>query len=142
MGRGFAITLAFFCLFISACKTEKGELREIRGHTVDNQGVAHASAGLHANRYCSRCHGVFLDGGSSGEPSCFKCHGIRWAETESEQSFAPAATHVLNLGGVMHKSEIDSVQVNCASCHGQTLQGSAVEGTPSCLMCHEKVWDQ
>ena len=48
------------------------------GHTVVEDGVAHASGLKDPENNCTACHGDDLGGGDDGEPSCFSCHGRKW----------------------------------------------------------------
>lgn len=48
------------------------------GHTVIEDGVAHASGLKDPAKNCVSCHGDDLGGGDDGEPSCFSCHGRKW----------------------------------------------------------------
>jgi mono/diheme cytochrome c family protein len=27
---------------------------------------------------CTACHGANLQGGADGQPSCTRCHGVKW----------------------------------------------------------------
>ncbi|MEN8154405.1 MAG: hypothetical protein ABFR75_10325 [Acidobacteriota bacterium] len=46
--------------------------------------------------------------------------------------------HDINMGGDCHKEGLYDPLNNCASCHGQNLEGSG--DTPSCFQCHGKKW--
>ena len=48
------------------------------GHTVVKDGVAHAQGLNDPLQNCKGCHGTNLQGGSSGQPSCTTCHGVKW----------------------------------------------------------------
>lgn len=48
------------------------------GHTDLKGGAAHAPGSNDPTANCSGCHGVTLEGGTDGEPSCFTCHGREW----------------------------------------------------------------
>ncbi len=48
------------------------------GHTVVQDGVAHAPGLNNPTQECVACHGADLRGGANGEPSCFSCHGREW----------------------------------------------------------------
>jgi hypothetical protein len=48
------------------------------GHTVSQDGVLHMSGLNDPLTNCTGCHGADLRGGSEGEPSCFRCHGVKW----------------------------------------------------------------
>jgi hypothetical protein len=48
------------------------------GHTVLKSGVPHAVGLNNPNQNCTTCHGATLQGGTSGQPSCFSCHGKKW----------------------------------------------------------------
>lgn len=48
------------------------------GHTVSQDGVLHMSGLNDPLSNCTGCHGAELRGGAEGEPSCFRCHGVKW----------------------------------------------------------------
>lgn len=48
------------------------------GHTVVEDGVAHAPGLESPLQNCTNCHGANLEGGTNGQPSCFTCHGQVW----------------------------------------------------------------
>jgi len=48
------------------------------GHTVLKSGAAHAPGLNNPTQNCTSCHGADLRGGTSGQPSCFSCHGQKW----------------------------------------------------------------
>ena len=48
-------------------------------HTVIQDGVAHAPGLNDPTQNCTTCHGADLRGGPDGQPSCFSCHGQKWA---------------------------------------------------------------
>ncbi len=48
------------------------------GHTVLKSGVPHAPGLTNPTQNCATCHGATLQGGASGQPSCFSCHGQKW----------------------------------------------------------------
>ncbi len=121
------------------CSSSEPALRGIRAHTVDLNGIGHGAAYMKAERYCSYCHGATLQGGDSGEPSCFRCHGKNWFDLSSDLSSAPTATHTVSHGGFNHHSDLNSPEGTCNSCHGENLEGE--NNNPSCLICHEKLWE-
>jgi hypothetical protein len=48
------------------------------GHTVNQDGVAHAPGLNDPTQNCTACHGDDLMGGTEGQPSCYSCHGKKW----------------------------------------------------------------
>lgn len=48
-------------------------------HTVLIGNARHAPGLDRATQACVACHGGDLRGGSSGEPSCYRCHGKKWS---------------------------------------------------------------
>ena len=89
-----------------------------------------------ANRYCSYCHGLNLDGGSQGEPSCFQCHGRRWVDRDPELVLAPADHTELRGGRYYHQVGLQTPVGTCDNCHGSDLTGNGTDDTPSCYLCH------
>ncbi len=57
--------------------------------------------------------------------------------TSSTSSNAPE-DHTINRDGVLHKSGYDNPTENCASCHGDDLQGGSTG--VSCFQCHGQEW--
>lgn len=45
--------------------------------------------------------------------------------------------HTISEGGAMHRPGLTNPTVNCAACHGASLQGG--QG-PSCTACHGVKW--
>ncbi len=103
-------------------------------HDVTIQGINHAQGYCQPFDNCAGCHGVDLNGGPSGEASCFQCHGPLW-ETCGQNT-----AHDQNLGGAMHASGYCSPLQNCSSCHGPDLRGGS-NGEPSCYQCHGTLWE-
>lgn len=100
-------------------------------HTIDLGGTRHAPGYCQPLQNCSACHGVNLRGGSTGQPSCFSCHGERWTICGS---------HSIDLGGTRHAPGYCQPYQNCITCHGANLRGGSA-GQPSCLTCHDqKKW--
>ena len=137
----FYINVTIIVLLFSSCNLADDEMREIRGHTVNMENIAHANPLLKPDRYCKDCHGVYQPGGDLGQPSCFSCHGQYWDITDPDAVTAPA-NHVNNFGGYMHNDGYTDPSTNCAdsSCHGSDLQGSGADGSPGCYLCHDQVW--
>jgi hypothetical protein len=103
-------------------------------HTVNLGGVMHAPNSCQAPAKCSGCHGADLRGGTSGEPSCYSCHGAVWSDAKCGQN-----PHTVKLGGVMHAPNFCQAPVDCTGCHGSDLRGGT-GGEPSCYSCHGQVW--
>lgn len=135
------LIIAGFYLNLAACSLEEKGLRQIRAHVAARQGVAHAVPMHKAERYCKNCHGQNLSGGTQGEPSCYTCHGRLWLAYDPEISFAPSDHTLIKGAGFRHHPGIDQVRAVCTSCHGLNLLGEGEDGTPSCLLCHDKVWE-
>lgn len=136
---GCIVLSIFVSVFMLACSLEPAGLRNIRAHVVDKGGVVHAEPSLRATRYCQYCHGINLEGGLAGEPSCLQCHGQRWQDFEPSDSFAPQ-DHVSDHGGFRHHPDFANPWQTCTACHGADLQGQLDEGTPSCYLCHDQKW--
>ena len=73
------------CLLLAAslmlpnCSDPAGSLEDApEGHSELRDGVSHAPGANNPAENCSACHGAALQGGASGEPSCFQCHGRVW----------------------------------------------------------------
>lgn len=122
------------------CSLEPKGLRQVRAHTYNLKGIAHGFPMEHANRYCSYCHGLGLDGGEKGEPSCYTCHGRRWPLLSEDESFATEDHTELHGGRYLHHPEYENPIGTCDTCHGSNLEGDIVENTPSCFLCHEQLW--
>ena len=151
-----AITLlvaALLAFGIYSCSTEPSSPREISGHTQLIQGISHGAGAFRAERYCTQCHGPNLVGGTSNQPSCFKCHGKTWSDTEWSVSSAPADHTTFNVvtgglvngfehAGFRHHPGLTSPVGTCDSCHGADLGGDFTLGSskPSCFLCHVKKW--
>ncbi len=139
MKYGRIIISVWFCLIFASCSIQDKGIRKIRGHPVDQQGIAHGMSALRAERYCQHCHGPNLLGGLNGEPSCYQCHGQRWIAYEPELVLAPA-THTVDREGFLHHESIDQVPTTCTECHGTDLLGVSDNGPPSCVLCHDELW--
>jgi hypothetical protein len=63
-----------------ACDSSESTLPEDAppGHTVNQDGVAHAPGLNDPTENCTACHGADLRGGDAGQPSCYSCHGQEW----------------------------------------------------------------
>lgn len=125
---------------VVACSLEEPEKRQIRAHTSVKLGVAHAEPSMNAERYCQKCHGVNLAGGSDGAPSCYTCHGKNWNAITPTTSLAPV-DHTVDMGGFRHHPDLNTTVSTCESCHGVGLLGTGKDGHPSCYLCHDKVWN-
>lgn len=119
------------------CSLEEPPLREIRGHTESFQGVAHGKFATKAMRYCTKCHGDTLQGGSNGEFSCLKCHGRKWLDTDGTIVYAPNSHTELRGGKWLHHPGGQQAKTNCIACHGLDLTGGS---GPSCVLCHSQKW--
>lgn len=75
-----AFVLALAVTGLAACGDDDPTLPPDapQGHTVNQDGVAHAPGFSDPATNCTACHGQDLMGGSSGQPSCFSCHGQVW----------------------------------------------------------------
>jgi len=51
-------------------------------HNQREDGVYHASNPCTPFNDCVQCHGSDLRGGPNGEPSCYRCHGAKWNESD------------------------------------------------------------
>lgn len=67
-------------LLLSGCggSTTEPSTNVPASHTERHGGVAHGVGARQATTQCVGCHGATLQGGSSGEPSCYSCHGKKW----------------------------------------------------------------
>jgi len=137
----FKINVIIILFLFSACNLADDELRELRGHNVSMDNIAHAYPMLKPERYCKDCHGVSLEGGNEAEPSRYSCHGQYWDLADGSLSKAPS-DHLYEFGGYRHNQGYDDPEDNCSnsSCHGSSLEGSGPDGTPSCYLCHEQKW--
>lgn len=115
-------------------------LREIRAHTLNMEGVAHAIGLKHAERYCKNCHGNQLSGGQDFIPSCYSCHGKNWLDDNPETIHADR-DHSANQNNYLHHPDLLTPLSTCTSCHGLQLEGHEILGRPSCFLCHDKIWD-
>jgi len=71
--------VAFSLLALGGCTNiPAGVDDDPRGHTVILGGVAHGTGLSVPLVNCAPCHGKTLRGGSSGQPSCYACHGRTW----------------------------------------------------------------
>ena len=62
-----------------ACSDDSASVEDApEGHTVIEDGVAHAPGLNDPLENCTLCHGDQLQGGSAGQPSCTSCHGVKW----------------------------------------------------------------
>ncbi len=129
-------------LAFSSCSTEPAKPREIRAHTRGINGVSHAEPAAKAERYCSRCHGAALQGGTAGEPSCYTCHGKTWLDSSAE--FAGPADHTVDNEGYRHLPGLFTPAESCTACHGADLEGNTASGLtqPGCTLCHAKLWEE
>ena len=137
----FLLGLTIAAITIGGCSLEeKGRSSDLRAHDDLIQGVSHARSSLNGPRYCKSCHGLGLQGGTNGEPSCFQCHGENWNPIDSETSRGDA-NHTINNGGYFHHTGLTSPTTNCVACHGANLTGDeSRSGNPSCFLCHEQKW--
>ncbi len=138
-GVGYRLILIFFLML--GCSTDKKEPPIVqRAHDQNIKGILHAAPYHRAERFCSQCHGAGLVGGSQLQPSCYTCHGKTWLDRVFLDQRFPSS-HVEIKGGYAHGAGFQSPTLNCASCHGSELQGAGASGPPSCLLCHEKLWE-
>ena len=81
-------------------------------------------------------------GGSSGEPSCYQCHGKTWTDDSDDyaNSHAPGNHTQLN-GRFYHDPAHANAELVCGACHGVTLEGEGESGSPPCLLCHTDRWN-
>jgi len=81
--RSFLLFLPALCLallLISACNDTVTAPEGVpASHTVRHGGAFHAPGLQSPAANCASCHGNDLTGGVNGEPSCFSCHGRKWA---------------------------------------------------------------
>lgn len=133
--------ISFMILSLNRCSLEEGPVREIRGHTLTFEGVAHGTGAVKGERYCHLCHGLNLVGGETEEPSCYRCHGENWQKTGADGTNAPS-DHTLTMGGFHHHPNALSPLGTCASsgCHGDNLEGDPSVNTPTCYLCHDQKW--
>ena len=100
-------------------------------HTVNLGGVLHKPNYCLPYQNCTACHGIDLKGGTSGQPSCTKCHSDKkWQNCGSIQ-------HTISRDGNLHAS--GSPTTVCINCHGADLHGG-YNNEPSCYKCHGKKW--
>ena len=85
----------------------------------------------------SNCHGAVLDGGSTGAPSCYTCHGDQWTVFST--------THTLKISNYYHHTGVDTGYntgsnadwfSDCKTCHGTNLDGIGGTAAYSCKTCH------
>jgi hypothetical protein len=124
------------------CRQDSAPIREIRAHTLVKKGVSHGEPLERPRRYCIKCHGDTLQGGSLGEPSCFSCHGVRWLDDEIRESQAPA-NHTVKQESFFHHPDLRTPEQSCSPCHGADLQGNTQAGLtyPGCELCHARLWE-
>lgn len=124
---------------------------------------------------CVICHGADLTGGvpwtnktgvTTTPPSCYTCHGKRWAiDPVQPAEFNPPPSHYPenggdNIRGIFHRAGHDNPAEGlpnfegtgnfgmCVACHGNDLTGGVAwtnrDGVttkpPSCFTCHVKRW--
>jgi hypothetical protein len=81
-----------------------------------------------------QCHGRTLQGGNSGAPSCYKCHGDTWTLFST--------SHTINISGAYHHNSVDTATLatvcGTADCHGAGLNGVPGKGF-SCYACHNPI---
>lgn len=126
---------------VFSCSSDPAEPRQIRGHTLTFDGIAHGTGAARAERYCTLCHGENLAGGEKAKPSCYNCHGKNWLDHDPLASPAPADHTVIN-GIFRHHPSLHAPAATCTSCHGANLEGDASFGQslPSCFLCHDQNW--
>lgn len=114
-------------------------------HSVKINGIWHGSHRRSPFGYCdeANCHGLALQGGNTGAPSCYHCHGDLWNIWE---------THNVSLDGNRHQMDVIYLGVRTvgnptadaifycgnAYCHGATLNGGSLGG-PGCYNCHGSI---
>jgi hypothetical protein len=66
----------------TSCHTAHWELSSCGTvtHTVNLGGTLHAPGYCQPYTNCVACHGLQLQGGRNGEPSCTSCHDQRWRD--------------------------------------------------------------
>jgi len=69
---------ALIVLFLAGCGSSTDLANAPDGHTDVKSGVAHAPGSKNPLSNCVECHGAMLEGGSTGAPSCYICHGPKW----------------------------------------------------------------
>lgn len=139
-GRWHWFGICWSWMVMAACSLEPKAPRTIRGHDVVHEGIVHGSPAISAERYCIKCHGTTLLGGSAGEPSCYRCHGRRWAHHDGEFNSAPE-DHTVQMGGIwFHHPNLTEASTSCVSCHGSDLKGTGETGAPGCYLCHDQLW--
>lgn len=88
-----------------------------------------------------QCHGSTLNGGNTGAPSCYSCHGDRWTIFST--------THTLKVKNFYHDAAVDTdtsttdsglwySSCKDSSCHGSDLTGVTDKGY-SCFACHTPI---
>jgi hypothetical protein len=127
-------------IFAYGCSLEERKSSGVRGHTENYQSVYHGFAPEKGARFCQDCHGQTLMGGSQGEPSCFKCHGLNWLDLDPAKSQAPD-DHTATKGLFNHHPSLKSPTGTCTNCHGADLKGDKNLLTPSCYLCHADIWN-
>ena len=72
------LTLVTAVLLLTGCGSATAPADAPAGHTSVQDGVPHAPGLSNPAANCIECHGIALEGGANGEPSCFSCHGKEW----------------------------------------------------------------
>lgn len=127
---------ALACLNNNPYKAGEGGAASLKAlaHNISLNGTKHADGFCDPVDFCSACHGANLQGGTSGEPACTKCHGALWTNPNCGKLL-----HTVNLGGHLHVPNYCQPYANCAGCHGADLRGGT-KGQPSCYTCHGDLW--
>lgn len=73
-----ASALALMCGLAACSSSTTAPPAAPEGHTVMKGGVAHAPGLNDPAQNCVTCHGATFQGGTSGQPSCYSCHGAKW----------------------------------------------------------------
>jgi len=143
MKNAFSLLLPVLTITIMTCnlmyeETQNSPCSGIHGKS--ESGYCHGARNRKPGVYCSEanCHGFSLSGGNTGGPSCYKCHGNKWAVWE---------THTVSLDRALHHVDIlcsvpgTNIQ-KCGfdGCHGPSLDGGTLYDSGSaCTSCHESV---
>lgn len=153
--KTYILFLPFSLLVICTCNPVGEEINDPLWNSLHNSKPFQSDF-FHSSHYrfpygaCNevQCHGINLDGGNSGAPSCTSCHDDQWTVF--------TVSHTTNLMGWYHKYSVDQYpsnrnsnqywfkesNYNCSSCHGSNLDGNT--GPPannfpyrhSCTVCH------
>jgi hypothetical protein len=81
MGRllsAILLSAGLLALNVGCSDSSTGPADAPDGHTIVKGGAAHAPGLNNPTQNCTSCHGSDLRGGTSGQPSCFSCHGQKW----------------------------------------------------------------